>query len=152
MSSTPHPLLPPPAKHRWLDRDAGWKIALVFLTCAGLFVAFAALLFGIVSYTFHHSYVFNEAIARAERNAQVVDRIGTPLKPGWLPGGKISVSGSSGRAHMEIPVTGPRGRATINLDAHKVEGTWQFETLEIESENESRWINLLDPGTTQTRP
>jgi hypothetical protein len=153
MSSPPYPLLPQPKKKSWLERDTGWKIALICLICVGLLAIFIAAIFAIVSYSFHHSFVFNEAIARAERNPQVVSRIGTPLKPGWLPMGKIEVSGSTGRAHLEIPVTGPRGKATMRLDAHKVEGTWQFDTLEIEFEEESRWINLLDQGgNSQTQP
>lgn len=148
----PYPLVPQPAQRR-KGRDTGWKIALIVLGCVGLLAIFIAVVFGIVSYSFHKSYVFNEAIARAERNPEVVSRIGTPLTPGWLPTGNIQVSGSSGSAHMEIPVAGSRGKATIRLDAHNAEGTWRFDTLELEFENESRWINLLDQGGNgQTQP
>jgi len=135
-------------------RDAGWKLALLFLIGAALLAAFVGLLFGVLSYSFHNSYVFNEAISRAERNPQVVSRIGTPLRPGWLPEGHIRISGDSGTAHMEIPVTGPRGKATIRLDASKASGTWHFSVLEIEFEGQTRWLDLLDSSesTGQSAP
>ncbi|MFY9560893.1 MAG: cytochrome c oxidase assembly factor Coa1 family protein [Terriglobales bacterium] len=142
MASAPYPLSPAPSRKSWLDRHAGWKIPLGCLAAVLLLAAFAALIITIVSSAFHNSDVFREAIARAERSRQVTDRIGTPLRPGWLPQGKIEVSGSTGTAQMAIPVTGPGGKATINLDARKIAGAWQFRTLQVQFED-STSVNLL---------
>jgi hypothetical protein len=129
-------------KKSWLDRHARWKIPLGCLTLILLLAGFVGSIFTVISYSFHNSYVFQEAIARAERNRQVTDRIGTPLRSAWLPEGRIAVSGATGTAQMAIPITGPRGKATIHLDARKVAGEWQFLTLQVEFEN-STFVNLL---------
>jgi hypothetical protein len=71
------------------------------------------------------------------------------LRPGRVLQGEINVSGSSGKAHMAIPVTGPRGKATIYLDARKAAGTWRFLTLQVQFEGESDCLNLL-AGTEAT--
>lgn len=154
MSAPPYPLIPPPLEKSWLDRHAAWKIPLAIVAGVILLCAFVGTVFTIVSYSFHKSFVFNEAIARAERNPQVVNRIGTPLKAGWLPTGNIQVSGDTGTAQMEIPVTGPRGNATIRLDARKASGTWRFSVVEIEFEGETNWISLLETsdGTGPPEP
>jgi hypothetical protein len=144
--STSYPLSSPVSRKTWLDHHAGWKIPLGCLLVVVLLAAFVASIFTIVSYSFHKSDVFREAIARAERCRQVTNRIGTPLQPGWLPQGQIQVSGSTGTAQMAIPVTGPRGKATINLDARKVAGSWQFQTLQVQFEDSSS-VNLLAPDS-----
>ncbi len=144
MARAPYPLSPVPVQKSWLERHAGWKIPLGILLAVGLLVAFIGLIFTIVTVSFRQSDVFREAIARAERNSQVAQRIGTPLRPGWLSQGNLHVSGSSGTAQMEIPVAGPRGKATITLDARKVAGTWHFRILQIQFEGQSDSINLLD--------
>jgi hypothetical protein len=142
MPSAPYTLSTQPTKPSWLDRHAGWKIPLGCLLAIGLLAAFVALIFTVVTSAFRNSDVYKEAIVRAEQSRQVTDRIGTPLRPGWLAQGKIEVSGSSGSARMEIPVMGPRGKATINLDANKVSGVWQFRMLEAQFEDSSS-VNLL---------
>jgi|SRR5882672_956428 len=142
MASAPYSLSPSPSRKSWLDRHAGWKIPLGCLVVVILLAGFFGAIFTVVSFSFHKSDVFREAIARAEQNPQVARRIGTPLQSGLLPQGHIEVSGSEGTAQMAIPVTGPHGKATINLDARKVAGVWQFRTLQVQFED-STSVNLL---------
>jgi hypothetical protein len=141
--SSPYSLAPTAPEKSWLERHARWKIPIGCLIVVVLLGGFVAAVFTVVSTSFRRSYVFQEAIARAERNPQVADRIGTPLRPGWVPQGRIEVSGSSGSAQMEIPVTGPHGKATISLEARKVAGTWRFSTLQVQLEGQSDSVNLL---------
>ena len=50
---------------------------------------------------------------------------------------------------MEIPISGPHGKATILLDAHKVYGAWMFTTLEVHFAGQSEIVKLLKsaPGS-----
>jgi hypothetical protein len=105
--------------------------------------AFVAVVFTVVETSFRKSTVYKEAITRAERDPQVANRIGIPLRPSRVLQGQINVSGSSGTAHMAIPVTGPRGKATIYLDARKAAGTWEFRTLQVQFDGQSDCLNLL---------
>ena len=143
MATPPYPLSYTPVKKSWLDRHAGWKIPLGCLLLIVLLGTFVAVLFTVIEASFRKSTVYQEALARAERTPQVANRIGAPLRPGRVLQGQINVSGSSGTAHMAIPVTGPGGKATIYLDARKAARTWEFRTLQVQFEGQSDCLNLL---------
>jgi hypothetical protein len=142
----PYPLLPQPFERSWLDRHARWKIPLGCLIAILLFCAFVAVILTVVNVSFRKSTVYQEALARAGRSSEVVNRIGEPLQPGRVLQGQLNVTGSTGSANMKIPVTGPRGKATIVLDARKVDGAWVFRTLVVQFEGQSDIVNLLDGG------
>jgi hypothetical protein len=151
MATPPYPLSYAPVKKSWLDRHAGWKIPLGCLLAIVFLGAFVAIVFTVVEVSFRKSAVYQEALNRAERNPDVASRIGVPLRPGRVLQGKINVSGSSGTAQMAIPVTGPRGKATIYLDARKAAGNWEFLTLQVQFEGQSDCLNLLaEAGATST--
>jgi len=71
------------------------------------------------------------AVAAAESNPVVQQKLGEPLKVGFLPSGSMEISGSSGHADLSIPVSGPRGQGTIYAVARKSVGLWKFESLDI---------------------
>ncbi len=144
MATPPYPLSHIPAKKSRLDRNAGWKIPLGCLIVVVFFGGFLATIFTIVETSFRKSEIYHEAINRAEQSSQIANRIGVPLRPGRVLQGQLNVPGSSGTAKMAIPVTGPRGKATIYLDARKTAGTWQFLTLQVHFEGESDCLNLLE--------
>jgi hypothetical protein len=113
---------------------------LLIIVLLGMFAAFV---FTMVEISFRKSTVYQEAIDRAGRNPEVANRIGVPLRPGRVAQGQINVSGSTGSAHLAIPVTGPRGKATIYLDGRKASGSWQFLTLQVRFESQSDCLDLL---------
>jgi hypothetical protein len=140
----PYSLVPPPLNRSWLDRHGRWKVLLGCLVAIFLLCAFVAAIFTVVDVSFRNSTVYQEALACAGKSSQVNDRIGNPLRPGRILSGELNVSGSTGTATMRIPITGPRGKGSIVLDARKVDGTWIFRTLEVQIEGQSDVVNLLD--------
>ena len=140
----PYPLVPGPVKKSWLDRHARWKVPLGCLIVISLLCAFIAVLFTVLDVSFRNSIVYQQALARAGRSPEVVSRIGEPLKPGRVLQGQINVSGSTGSANMNIPITGSRGKATVILDARKVDGAWVFRTLYVQFDSPSGTVNLLE--------
>lgn len=144
MSTPPYPLSYVPVKKSWLDRNAGWKIPLGCLMVIVLLGGFVAVVFTVVEMSFRKSVVYQEALNRADRNSKVASQIGVPLRPGRVLQGQLNVSGSSGSAHMTIPVTGARGKASIFLDARKAGQRWQFLALQIQFEGQSDCLNLLE--------
>ncbi len=147
----PYPLVPEPVTRSWLDRHAGWKIPLGCLIVILLLCAFAAVIFTILDVSFRNSTVYKEALARAGRSPEIINRIGEPLRPGRVVQGQLNVSGSTGTANMRIPITGPRGKAAIVLDARKVDGTWVFRSLEVQFEGQSDTVNLLEGAPASER-
>ena len=147
----PYPIVPEPFKESWLDRHARWKIPLGCLIVIFLFCGFVAVIFTVLDVSFRKSTVYQEALARAGQSSEVVNHIGEPLQPGRVLQGQLNVSGSTGSAKMAIPITGPRGKATILLDARKVDGGWVFRTLDVQFEGHSDSVSLLESTPASDR-
>jgi hypothetical protein len=104
---------------------------------------FAALLMVVLFVVLGDSDVSRMAIAAAESNPVVRERLGEPVKRGFFTSGSIEISGPSGHADLSIPVSGPRGKATIYAVAKKSAGLWKFETLDIAFDHTSTRMTLL---------
>jgi len=105
--------------------------------------AFVGSIFLIVESSFRQSGCYTQALAKARANPEVLEKVGQPLTPGWLAGGNISISGSSGDADISIPISGPKGKGTLYVIAKKSAGEWNFQRLEAEVEGAERRIDLL---------
>ena len=71
--------------------------------------------------------------------------LGEPVKAGWLVSGNVNVNGPSGEANLSVPLSGPHGKGTLYLTAHKRAGRWEYEVLEVEVEGRQDRIDLLTP-------
>ena len=96
------------------------------------------------------SDVYKEALARAKASPAVAEALGTPIKAGYFTSGNINVSGPSGDAELSIPISGPKGQATIYLEARKSAGEWAFSLLEVEIVETKERIDLLQALTAPT--
>ncbi|HEV2467719.1 MAG TPA: cytochrome c oxidase assembly factor Coa1 family protein [Candidatus Sulfotelmatobacter sp.] len=143
MTKAPYPLQPEPMQKSWLERNANWKIPLGCLTLLVLIGAFVAIVLAIVTESFHHSDVYNQAISRAPLNPLVREQIGEPIRAGWFISGELSVNGSSGKADLKIPISGPRGKGSIRAIASKRAGVWTFTWLQVNVTGHDGAIDLL---------
>jgi len=151
MATPPYPLHPEPMKKNWLERNPLWKIPLGCLTLFVLLAAFVIILMTVITSSFRHSDVYRQAIAQATASLQVRERIGEPIKPDWLISGELNVSGSSGKANLVIPISGPRGRGRIHAAAQKSGGVWRFTYLQVDVANQSPSIDLLSTEPSEKR-
>ena len=143
MPTPPYPVHPAPMRKSWLERNPLWKIPLGCLTLFVLLAAFGIILMTVITSSFRHSDVYQQAIAQARANTQVRERIGEPIKPDWLISGELNVSGSNGKANLVIPISGPRGRGRIHAVAEKSDGVWRFTDLQVDFADQSTSIDLL---------
>jgi hypothetical protein len=128
----------------WLAKN--WFWLLIALAVCGV-----ALLFGIFSLivgAIRGSDVAKEAVARAQSNAVVAQRVGTPISEGWLVLGSINVSGTSGNADLAVPLSGPKGKATVYVRARKVTGKWNYNFMQAAIEGSDERIDLLASAET----
>jgi hypothetical protein len=100
---------------------------LILLGVAG----FGALFFFVFS-AIKSSYVYTEAVRRAQSNPQVIARLGTPIESGWWVSGNVNIKGQSGNAEISIPIHGPKANATIHADATQENSNWKFTRLVVE--------------------
>jgi hypothetical protein len=109
----------------------------------------ALILIGVIAFVFSvvvgfikSSDAYVGAVARAKAAPAVVAALGAPLEEGWLVTGNIHVSGPTGLAELAIPISGPRGKATIYVEATKHLGVWQFDHLVVQLKSTHERIDL----------
>ena len=111
---------------------------------AGLFVV--CMVFFVFS-VMKSSDAYKIAVARAKSDQRVVAALGNPIHEGMFSSGKTNVNGPSGEADIAIPISGPKGKATIYAVATKSEGTWSFSKLDVKIEGSGETIDLNETGS-----
>ncbi len=87
--------------------------------------------------------VYKDALARVEAHPSVIEALGSPIKEGFLVSGNTNVNGASGEANLSIPISGPKGKATIYVAAIKSLGEWNYSGLVVEIQKTHERIDLL---------
>jgi hypothetical protein len=123
-----------------------WKRTLVITA------GFAALLLIVVFALLGDSEVSKLAFATAQSNPTVRQQLGEPLKRGFFTSGNIEISGQSGHADLEIPIRGPKGRATVYAVAQKNAGLWKFDTLQVAFYGKPERVDLLKGAVDSDQP
>jgi hypothetical protein len=149
---TPPAILPPssptqvPPQHPgWWSRNWKWFAPVGCLTVIALFAALVAILVFVVMGAMKSTDAYKLALDKAQKDARVQQRLGTPIEAGWFASGSVNVSGSSGKADLTIPISGPKGKATIYVDATKFASEWKFNKLEVGFEGDPEHLDLLAP-------
>lgn len=128
----------------WWSRH--WKWAVPALVVAALALALTAVL-AIVWLVFgmlRASEPYTVGLAQAQAHPALIAALGEPIEAGWLVSGRIEHNGPRGNAELSIPLRGPKGRATLHLEARRRLGQWEFRHLVAELPDEHRRIDLLD--------
>jgi hypothetical protein len=149
LGALPAPGMTPARRKSWLARN--WFWLLIALAVCG--VAFVFGIFSLIVGAIRGSDVAKEAFARAQSNAVVVQRLGTPISEGWLVLGSINVSGTSGNADLAVPLSGPKGKATVYVRARKAMGKWNYNFMQAAVEGSDERIDLLTgPEAPEPQP
>jgi len=128
----------------WWSRNWKWAVPGGVLVLVLLLAAAPVMLFMLISGQVKSSEVYVEALSAARSDADLTEDIGKPIEDGLFPGGSFQISGPSGYAEISIPISGPRGSATVYGVAEKSIGEWSFTDLIVEVEGSGHRINLLD--------
>ncbi len=132
-----------PPKPNWWSRNWKWFVPVGCLTtllvCAGGLALFLIFIFSKIK----SSEVYKEAVLRAKASEEVQAVLGTPIEEGFLVSGNIQVNDLSGQADLAIPISGPKGAATLYVEAEKSAGKWEFSTLMVALEGAATKIDLL---------
>lgn len=81
---------------------------------------------------------YQEGLARARGNAQVIEALGEPINEGWMPSGSIGVNGAGGHADVSVGLSGPKGSGTLYVSAIKQAGAWKYNEVVVELDNGTR--------------
>ena len=137
-----------PNERSWWGRNWKWVLpvgclAPLLVCCGGIGLLMTAVFGAIKS-----SEPYREALARAEASPALQAALGQPIRPGFFPTGTIRTGfdipgGETGQADLAIPISGPKGTATLRVVAEKSDAGWKFLTLEAMVAGQARPIDLL---------
>jgi hypothetical protein len=116
----------------------GCGVVLVIAAIAAVIVI--AVVFGAVKST----DVYKGARNRAESDPRVIAVLGSPVHAGFVVTGKVSVDNRNGTARINFPVSGPKGKADVHVEATLDENGWHYSLLTV-LPNEGPPIDLLKP-------
>ncbi len=133
-----------PKGKSWFGRNWKWCLPVGCLGVLAPVVACVALVFFGVFGALKSSEVYLVAVERAQQDPRVTSELGTPIEPGMMVSGSISLENSSGEAELSIPLSGPQNSGTLHVVAQKSGGTWTYSVMEVEVEGRAERINLLE--------
>lgn len=131
-------------KPNWWGRNWKWVVPVGCLTpllCCGGFVT---VILGVVFGAIKSSDVYTEAMKRARASQEVIALTGEPIEAGMFPTGNIAIHNLRGNADLTIPISGPKGHASLRAVAERNNGPWEFSKLEVVS-NAGVRIDLRGP-------
>jgi hypothetical protein len=122
-----------------MSRNWKWFVPLLCLIALACIVGFVAFIMTLMK----SSDAYSGAVLRAESSPAVIAALGTPIKEGFFFTGNISETGSSGRANLVIPISGPKGTATLYVSASRSVGNWHFNDLVVQVAKTQERIDIL---------
>jgi hypothetical protein len=121
------------AQPRGLSRmGVAWIVLGAFSTFALFIISVFALVEGMMRATGAYSM----AMTQAEDSPCVVQALGSPLTVEWMISGNTNENGDDGSANLSIPVHGPKGKGTLDLDARKLNGAWKIRSLVLNHDSD----------------
>jgi hypothetical protein len=106
----------------------------------GLFVA-GLLVF--IEHRIKTSPVYQTSVAKARTSSEVIKILGHPIHEGWFCSGEVTQSSNgSGHARLMIPLSGPNGKGTLEVEAIRLSGNWRFSTLQFSAAGHAPTVEL----------
>lgn len=139
--SSPPPL-PQPPPSGWWQRNWKWVVPVSVVSAIGLCAALIFGIFSLVMGLIKSAEPYKDSLAKAVANPQVQAALGAPVTDGFFISGNVSTAGTTGSASMEIPISGPRGKGNIYVEARKSAGVWTYSTLEVAIPGQPERIQL----------
>ena len=106
-------------------------------------VLFVAIVLAAVTSALRSSEPYQHAMQVAGSDPHAIAVLGSPVTSRWYFSGNINISGPSGNADLQIPVSGSRNKGTLYVVARKSAGRWTYETLDLTVEGQKERVNLL---------
>ncbi len=86
------------------------------------------------------------SLKAAQESEVVRAELGEPITMGWFVSGNIKINNGDGTAEVHVPVSGPKGSASIHTVGTKKDGDpWKFTTMQATIEASGKQVNLLKP-------
>jgi hypothetical protein len=146
------PLPPPMPPTNWFGRNWKWVVPVGCLLPVFFIGGCAVAIFFFAIGVLKQSDVYKTSLARTQANPAVIEAIGSPISQTGIVSGNSNVNGATGEANLSIPLRGPKGKATLYVEARKSADIWYFQTMQLKVEKTGERIDLDGPPLPQKRP
>lgn len=134
----------PQAPRSWPSRNAKWLVPLlvvfvlfmVVISCAGVVMMLVHMIKSSEPHRMGMDRVLNSPVA--------LEVLGEPIDESALIRGNLSMTDDTGSASLQVPVTGPKGRAMVYIEATRTGGVWALDELRLEVEDSAARYDLLE--------
>ncbi|MCB1053133.1 MAG: cytochrome c oxidase assembly factor 1 family protein [Acidobacteria bacterium] len=128
----------------WWSRNWKWFVPCGCFGLIGFVLVGIGSIFMLVTTAMRSSDAYQDALATAQSNPEMIATLGEPIEAEWFISGNINVNDDSGDVDLKIPVHGPNGKATVRVTGIKVAGTWEYSVMQANIHGSGQVINLLD--------
>lgn len=129
-----------PTQRGWFRRNWWWVLLLVFLglilICAGLCAGIGGGALAVLK----NSEPYQMALEQARTHPEVIERLGEPIKDGFLPTGSMDVSDGRGEALLQFKIAGPKGEAKVSSRSQLIGEQWGISQLDVTFEDGHRLV------------
>lgn len=140
------------ATRGWWGRNWKWALPVGCLTPLLVVAGCVTAVIVMVPRIIRSSEPYRHAVSEARMSEAVRELLGEPIEEAALPGGNINVSGSAGDADLSVPLTGPKGSATLYVVAKRTAGEWEYATLRVKPDGDGETIDLAPAERSTSRP
>lgn len=142
----------PQEQRNWWDRNWKWFLPVSIVGVVALIAAFITAVLFFVLGMMRSSGAYAEAVTHARSSPEVQQLLGEPIEEGYFVAGSIQVEGQSGQASLAVPLHGPKGQATLFVEANKALGQWHFTTMVVELKDTGDRIDLTGSEVPNNKP
>lgn len=115
----------------WWERNWKWFVPTGCVSILLIFVLFIAGIFFGVTSMMTNSDAYKGAMTQVQHNKLVIEKLGTPIESDGMTSGSINTTNNdSGNCNLQIPIKGPKGKATLFIIAEK-RGTWKYSEMTV---------------------
>lgn len=127
----------------WLERNWKWFVPTGCVSLLLIFVLFIASIFFGVTSLMTNSDAYKGAMTKVQQNKLVIEKLGSPIESDGMTSGTINtINDDSGNCDLQIPIKGPKGKATLFVVAEK-RGTWKYSAIKVLVKTTKEEIDLL---------
>lgn len=129
-------------RRSWWDRNWKWFVPTGCLSLIVIFALFIAGIFFGVTSMMKDSDAYKGAMTQVQNNKLVIEKLGNPIEDDGMTSGSINITNDSGNCDLQIPIKGPKGKATVFVVAEK-RGTWKYSQIVVFIKATKEEIDLL---------
>ena len=117
----------------------GGCVLLVFVV-----MAFGACIFAVVMMAMRSTDACGMSLQAAQSSETMKRELGEPMKFGWIVSGSVKITNGQGRANVNVPISGPKGDATVHTVGTKQSNApWVFTEMQATIKATGQKVDLL---------